>query len=334
MEILHNTGTYTSGNDEAVANYLISQLKDGRVPNWLEEMEVYQISSSSLGIKTGYAIVQGRMVVNRSAEYINNAVLPSTDTLRHIVIKITIVDSNTASVEVINRDYVELTQVDIKVDDSGVYEAELARYYIGASGIFDLSISLSILDIMNKDNIPAAKSAYDIWLDLGNEGSEEDFIASLVGAGGPEGPQGLSAVGKSTYDIWLDQGNEGSEADFLASLIGADGAEGHQGITCSLLIKQSDYSYLVFKVSAGINILRLDSIPAYSAIKMDYIIDYIIYYNQKNYKYINSESAAGQQPDISPEYWEEFTYLIYKGDGSDPVTGNYAGGNISLSYDN
>lgn len=34
---------------------------------------------------------------------------------------------------------------------------------------------------------------------------------------------GAGENGKSAYDIWLEQGNEGTEADFLASLKGADG---------------------------------------------------------------------------------------------------------------
>lgn len=40
----------------------------------------------------------------------------------------------------------------------------------------------------------------------------------------PEGPPGESA-----YQIWLDAGNTGTEADFLASLKGAKGDTGEQG---------------------------------------------------------------------------------------------------------
>lgn len=35
--------------------------------------------------------------------------------------------------------------------------------------------------------------------------------------------------GKSAYEIWLDQGNTGSEADFLASLQGNSGYQGAAG---------------------------------------------------------------------------------------------------------
>ena len=85
-------------------------------------------------------------------------------------------------------------------------------------------------------------SAYEVWLEQGNTGSKDDFLASLVGeagpagpigATGPQGPQGESgsaaAQGDSAYEVWLAEGNSGTEAEFLASLVGATGAQGPQG---------------------------------------------------------------------------------------------------------
>ena len=70
------------------------------------------------------------------------------------------------------------------------------------------------------------KSAYEIWKDQGFEGTEMDFLESLIGE-----------TGKSAYESWIDLGNEGSVADFIASLEGAKGysayevwlQEGNQG---------------------------------------------------------------------------------------------------------
>ena len=59
------------------------------------------------------------------------------------------------------------------------------------------------------------KSAYDIWVDLGNSGTENDFINSLKGDTGNNG--------KSAYEQWLDLGNMGTEADFIKSLKGNTG---------------------------------------------------------------------------------------------------------------
>lgn len=62
------------------------------------------------------------------------------------------------------------------------------------------------------------KSAYDIWIDLGNSGTENDFIDSLKGETGEAGKNG-----KSAYEQWLDLGNMGTEADFIESLKGNTG---------------------------------------------------------------------------------------------------------------
>ena len=69
-------------------------------------------------------------------------------------------------------------------------------------------------------------SAYDIWLDNGNTGTEAEFLTSLQGAQGAAGAPGTAgtagadgADGASAYDLWLNQGNTGTEADFLSSLV-------------------------------------------------------------------------------------------------------------------
>ena len=54
--------------------------------------------------------------------------------------------------------------------------------------------------------------AYEIWLEAGNSGTEEDFLAWLKGNSGEPGKDG--ADGKSAYEIWLEAGNSGTEEDF------------------------------------------------------------------------------------------------------------------------
>jgi hypothetical protein len=86
-------------------------------------------------------------------------------------------------------------------------------------------------------NILEGKSAYQIWLELGNSGTTADFIVSLVGAQGSAGATGAPGAngtngidGKSAYQIWLNLENEGDEAAFIASLVGAKGDNGENGI--------------------------------------------------------------------------------------------------------
>jgi hypothetical protein len=67
-------------------------------------------------------------------------------------------------------------------------------------------------------------SAYEVWLDLGNTGTEQDFIDSLKGPeGDPGDPGDPGADGDSAYDLWIAEGNTGTEQEFLDSLTGDDG---------------------------------------------------------------------------------------------------------------
>ena len=96
-------------------------------------------------------------------------------------------------------------------------------------------------------------SAYQIWLNTGNTGTEAQFLTALRGATGAQGPQGIQGLqgptgltgatgsqgiagtngtnGLSAYQIWLNTGNTGTEAQFLTALRGATGAQGIQGAT-------------------------------------------------------------------------------------------------------
>ena len=65
---------------------------------------------------------------------------------------------------------------------------------------------------------PSGSSAYDLWLENGNEGDVEDFLSSLNGASG--------STGSSTFEVWKSLGNDGDEQDFISSFKGESGATG------------------------------------------------------------------------------------------------------------
>ena len=67
-------------------------------------------------------------------------------------------------------------------------------------------------------------SAYEVWLELGNTGDEQEFIDSLIGEPGEDG-DGLSA-----YEVWLELGNTGDEQAFIDALKGEAGEAGEDGI--------------------------------------------------------------------------------------------------------
>ncbi|MEY4417744.1 MAG: hypothetical protein RIQ88_182 [Actinomycetota bacterium] len=92
---------------------------------------------------------------------------------------------------------------------------------------------------------PAGASAYTLWLSVGNTGSLQDFLDSLIGTKGKDGYVGSTGVsgkdgkngatgpsgtpGASAYQLWLDAGNTGTPQQFLDSLIGPAGSNGTNG---------------------------------------------------------------------------------------------------------
>lgn len=91
------------------------------------------------------------------------------------------------------------------------------------------------------------KSAYQIWLDNGNIGTEQDYLDSLKGEDGYtpiknvdyfDGQDGDD--GKSAYQLWLDSGNTGSIEDYQASLKGEKGDKGDDATTYYTWLKYAD----------------------------------------------------------------------------------------------
>ncbi len=64
-------------------------------------------------------------------------------------------------------------------------------------------------------------SAYEVAVAAGFVGTEEEWLASLVG---PDGADGASA-----YEVAVSQGFTGTEAEWLASLVGPEGPQGIEG---------------------------------------------------------------------------------------------------------
>ena len=81
-------------------------------------------------------------------------------------------------------------------------------------------------------------TAYQIWISLGNTGTEQEFIESLVGPQGIPGTPGTPGTpgvgvdgldGLSAYQVWISLGNNGTEQEFMDSLVGPQGIPGIGG---------------------------------------------------------------------------------------------------------
>ena len=85
-----------------------------------------------------------------------------------------------------------------------------------------------------KKQATPGKSAYQLWLDEGNKGTEQDFLASLKGAKGDQGATGETGQagqpGLSAYQLAVNAGFKGSEAEWLDYLRkGPQGPQGNPG---------------------------------------------------------------------------------------------------------
>ena len=76
------------------------------------------------------------------------------------------------------------------------------------------------------------KSAYDIWKEKGNTGTEQDFLNSLKGQNGTQGQKGEKGnTGESAFETWkrVKSKPTANETEFLDSLKGAKGDTGSKG---------------------------------------------------------------------------------------------------------
>ena len=100
---------------------------------------------------------------------------------------------------------------------------------------------------------PPGKSAYEIAVENGFEGTEQEWLESLKGEKGDAGPQGPKGEdGKSAYEIAVENGFEGTEQEWLESLKGQDGKDGTDGKDgVSVVNATSDGVNIIFELSDG-----------------------------------------------------------------------------------
>ena len=87
----------------------------------------------------------------------------------------------------------------------------------------------------------AGKSAYELAVEKGYQGTEEEWLASLNGSNGNDGDDG-----KSAYELAVENGYQGTEEEWLASLKGSAGDQGDDGVTPKLEVRDDGYWYISY----------------------------------------------------------------------------------------
>ncbi len=84
----------------------------------------------------------------------------------------------------------------------------------------------------------SGKSAYELAVEKGYRGTEEEWLASLNGSNGDDG--------KSAYELAVENGYQGTEEEWLASLKGSAGDQGDDGVTPKLEVRDDGYWYISY----------------------------------------------------------------------------------------
>lgn len=138
---------------------------------------------------------------------------------------LTFIKSNILAVEQTNN--TQQQAIDNLIVRTGSIEGHLefnGTYY--SEQFADINLQLSSI----QDNLSELEtgidglSAYQIAVNLGFQGTVEDWVLSLKGANGTDGIDGLSA-----YEIALINGFQGNESQWLLSLKGEQGIQGLKG---------------------------------------------------------------------------------------------------------
>ena len=160
---------------------------------------------------------------------------------------------------------VDLTELNLPGDEDAQNELQELLF---SNGTLYLMIADTVYSSVALDFDEAGQSAFDIWLDEGNVGSVDDFLASLVGSAGEAGEQGPQgdpgeqgpqgdpgeegSPGLSAFEVWLGLGNEGTEADFIEALLNGPVSPSSHGVF------DSDLNGNEFIVPGGLQTLSIE----------------------------------------------------------------------------
>lgn len=137
-----------SGNikvfDGIVNNYINAGAMNGTLPQVLGGCALSH-TVNSITLATGYLYIRGIRVVVDEAETVTFASLPAEKTAYQLVMKLTL-ESGDVTRELQARPHQTLTRDDLLKHGYGVYEYELANFYLSQDGISSL---INLIDVIN-----------------------------------------------------------------------------------------------------------------------------------------------------------------------------------------
>lgn len=215
-KILEQNGIQNENVDGAAFNNFSAGGRNGILKGVLNECLVYKTSSNILTISPGEILVQGFRVKILDSEDFPIAGFPSIDTDYHLIIELTLSLDRSVSVRLLCRPSERLLQENLFGDEEGIYQEEIASFVYSTQGsIEELNPTMNVISgpVGEGGSLSAPEIVNKYWYING--------VNTGVKAEGEDG--------KSAYEIALKNGFEGTEAEWLESLKGKDSVGGEGG---------------------------------------------------------------------------------------------------------
>lgn len=167
-----------------------------------------------------------------------------------------------------------------------------------------------------KNGQQSVKSVYDIWLELGNTGTPQDFLDSLKG--------------KSAYEYAVDGGFKGTEADFAILYLSKSDMNQNDSTHPEFIKNRTHWIEGEEVVVATTNI----EMNAFGELELDYDLNlesgkvYKVKWNEDTYTCIARESNGNVG--LGNGYGDNDTPFVISSGNSSTIIGSYDGSSVVL----
>lgn len=150
--LLERTGGQVSALQGALANHISTGGYSGYARGYLNNFDVFLLSSNVIGIETGLIQIQGFRVQNNAIQQETIILQPSTPTPMHLIAILDVkLDAENSSCIFAVQPITTLRKDNIFKTGAGIHQVELARFIVTSTGITDLVKTIEPLELTQED---------------------------------------------------------------------------------------------------------------------------------------------------------------------------------------
>lgn len=183
--LLERTGGTVSALQGALANHISTGGFSGYARGYLNNFDVFLLSSNVIGIETGLIQIQGFRVQNNTIQQATVVLQPSVPTPMHLIAILDIkLDAENSSCVFDVQPIRTLRSDNIFKTGQGVNEVELARFVATSTGIIDLIKTIEPLELTQEDISGLLERVTTAENNSNHAIAEVERLEQLVTAGG------------------------------------------------------------------------------------------------------------------------------------------------------